>query len=97
MGYQYIGRGPNIVGAINDYYSKFLNIYVNYHRPSLFVTKKIYGQATTPYEKLKEVSGKKKTNFLKPRTVFAKLDKIAYEKSDNEFARILKRERKETL
>ena len=67
-------------------------------RPSLFTTKvridrkgrerKIYDEATIPYEKLKEVSKFKKKNFLKQGITFEILDKIAYEYSDNEFAKI---------
>jgi len=105
MGYQYITKDNELVNLINDYYKDYLNMYLNYHRPSLFVTeivkdekqreKKIYGQATTPYEKLKEVSKKKNINLLKPNISFEKLDIIAYEKSDNEFARILRYEERE--
>jgi hypothetical protein len=54
--------------------------------------RKIYGQYTTPYEKLKEVSRSLKTNFLKPEQSFPKLDIMAYEYSDNEFAKRLREE-----
>ena len=47
---------------------------------------KIYGRATTPYEKLKEVSRSLKQNFLKPGLDFDRLDKTAYAESDNQFA-----------
>lgn len=102
MGWEHINKDKELVDLINNYYKNYLDIYVNYHRPSLFVTeiikdekqreKKIYGQATTPYEKLKEISRLKEQNFLKPGITFEQLDKVAYEKSDNEFARILRNE-----
>lgn len=102
MGYQHITREISTVGAINNYYQNFLNIYLNFHRPCLFVTeiikdhkgreKKIYGAATAPYEKLKEVSKLKSSNFFKPGNSFEKLDIIAYERSDNEFAGLLRAE-----
>lgn len=102
MGWEHISRDFDIVEKINDYYQNYLNVYLNYHRPSLFVTevvkdqkgrkKKIYGQTTTPYEKLKEISKQKEQNFLKSGITFKQLDKIAYEKSDNEFATILREE-----
>lgn len=102
MGYAHIRKDGEIVAAINDYYFNFLNIYLNYHRPCLFVTEiktdskgheqKIYGQATVPYEKLKSVSKFNNQNFLKPGLSFAELDITAYGKSDNEFAKILRAE-----
>ena len=52
--------------------------------------RKVYGQNTTPYEKLKEVSKQQKKNFLKPGQFFEKLDIIAYQMSDNEFAKIMR-------
>jgi len=70
------------------------------HRPCGFVTevrldrkgreRKIYGQYTTPYEKLNEVSIALKDNFLKPWQSFEKLDIMAYQISDNEFAKIMR-------
>jgi len=73
MGWQYIKREEKIVKNLNNYYLNFFNVYLNYHRPSLYVTeiikdekqreKKIYGEATTPYEKLKQISKDKKQTF----------------------------------
>ena len=102
MGYTHIPE--KLAPLLNEFYTKYFNVYVNYHRPSLFVTeiridekgreKKIYGEARVPYDKLKQVSYKKKKHFLKKGITFEKLDMIAYEKSDNDFARDLrKRER----
>ena len=98
MGYTYIAK--KLTPLVNDYCIKYLNVYLNYHRPSLFVTeikidekgkeKKVYGEAKVPYDKLKIVSWKKKKNFLKKGLTFKKLDIIAYQCSDNDFARILR-------
>jgi len=78
------------------------NPYLNYHRPCLYVTEervdkkghihKIYGQATTPYEKLKQVSKQLKQNFLKPENNFKQLSQFAYQKSDNQFAIKMRKE-----
>ncbi len=80
---------------INDFYRRHFNPYLNYHRPCGFATvitdkkgkeRKIYKKEDymTSYEKLKSLSGA--TSYLKESIVFEDLDKIAYEKSDNEFA-----------
>lgn len=100
MGWHHIDQGASRL--INEYFQKYLNPYLNYHRPSLFVTnmvtdykgreRKNYDEATIPYEKLKEISKLKKKNFLKPGVTFEKLDKTAYQHSDNEFAEILRKQ-----
>lgn len=103
MGYFHINKG--LVGEVNTFYVEYFNPYLNFHRPCMFVTgtktdskgreRKIYGQRTTPYEKLKEVTKQQKKNFLKPGQSFEKLDIIAYEKSDNEFAEIMRKKQDE--
>lgn len=100
MGYTHIHFGA--AQMISDFYEKWFNPYLNYHRPSLYVTEekvdkkchihKIYGQATTPYEKLKEVGRQLKQNFLKPNTSFKQLDQFAYQQSDNQFATKMRKE-----
>ncbi len=95
MGYVHINF--EAAETISDFLEEWLNPYLNYHRPCLFVTeitvdkkgrtKPIYGQTTTPYEKLKKVSQQLKANFLKPELSFKQLDLIAYAQSDNEFAK----------
>ena len=103
MGWGYIDKGAS--EATNKFFREWFNPYLNYHRPSLFVTdtkvdkkgreKKIHGEATIPYEKLKEVSRKKEQNFLKKKVSFENLDKFAYQHSDNEFAKMMReKERK---
>jgi hypothetical protein len=98
MGYTFISK--KLTPLLNEYFVKYFNVYVNYHRPSLFVTeikvdkkgreKKIYGEAKVPYDKLRQVSWRKKKNFLKKGLTFKKLDIIAYECSDNDFAKLLR-------
>jgi len=100
MGWHHLDQG--VSDLINGYFQKYFNFYLNYHRPSLFATRivtdrkgrerKIYDQATMPYEKLKEISKFKKKSFLKQGVTFEKLDKIAYQFSDNEFAKILRKQ-----
>jgi hypothetical protein len=102
MGYVHINF--QAAEMVSDFCTNYLNPYLNYHRPCLYPTDEkidhkgrihtVYGQVTTPYEKLKEVSTQLKTNFLKPKLSFHKLDKIAYGESDNEFA--LKMRQQET-
>lgn len=100
MGWEHIDRF--FCRQINDYYQNYFNPYLNYHRPCGYPTtatdkkgkkKKTYDLYQVPYERLKSLSGAKK--FLKPEISFDKLDKIAYQMSDNNFAQILrKKERK---
>lgn len=79
---------------INRFNRKYLNIYLNYHRPCGFAEdivdnkgkiRKKYNQWMTPYEKFKSLNNAEQ--YLKPDFSFAELDKDAYEKSDNEFAK----------
>ena len=85
----------SLVDQFNGFFINWFNPYLNYHRPCGFVTetnidfkgreKKVYGQYTTPYEKLKEIAKEKNRTFLKEGISFEKLDKIAYTISDNDF------------
>jgi len=103
MGYFHINKG--LVGEVNEFYLTLFNPYLNFHRPCGFVTeirkdekgreRKVYGQYTTPYEKLKEVVKQQNRNFLKQGITFADLDKIAYSQSDNEFAKIMREKQNE--
>jgi len=88
--------------AVNDFYENYLNIYVNYHRPCGFAStyvdkrgkeKKKYDIYLTPYEKLKSIPNFEK--YLKKGITVGKLDKIAYAKSDNEFAEEMQKAREE--
>jgi hypothetical protein len=91
----------SLVNKFNNFFKTWFNLYLNYHRPCGFVTevitdfkgreKKIYGQYTTPFEKLKEISKEQNKNFLKPGISFEKLDGIAYNMSDNEFTALMRK------
>ena len=98
MGYFYIKQKS--APEINDFYMKYFNPYLNFHRPSGFVTlktdkkgkqKKVYNLYQTPYEAFKGIAEEYK--FLKPGISFEKLDTIAKEYSDNEFAEIMEKEK----
>ena len=91
MGYMHIPRHQAHV--LDRFYQEYLNPYLNYHRPCGFASrtidskgkiKKVYDVYLTPYEALK--SNLNASNFLKAEVTLEKLDKIAHEKSDNEFA-----------
>ncbi len=83
---------------INNFYQKYFNIYLNYHRVCAFPIdvidkkgkiKKTYPKDNymTPYDKLKLL----KDVNLKENLSFDILDKIAYAKSDNDFAEEMKK------
>ncbi len=87
-------------GLINDFNKKHLNIYLNYHRPCGFAkniidsrgkVKKKYDEWIIPYEKLKSLENAEQ--YLKPEFSFDELDKIAYAKSDNDFAEEMMKEK----
>jgi len=93
MGYVHIPS--RFAKAINQFYKQYFNIYLNFHRPCGFATiitdkkgkeKKVYKQEDyqTPYEKLKSLDNAQQ--YLKDNISFKELDKIAYQKSDNDFA-----------
>lgn len=86
---------------INIFYKKYFNVYLNYHRPCAYPTvtfsangkrKKIYTECVVPYEKLRLL--KNADSYLKDGIVFDILDKIAYEKSDNDYAILMQEEKK---
>lgn len=85
---------------INQFNKNYFNIYLNYHRPCGFAInivdkkgkiKKDYNQWLTPYEKLKSLENAEQ--YLKPEFSFSELDKTAYEKSDNDFAKEVQKEK----
>lgn len=78
---------------INEFDKKYLNIYLNFHRPSGFAENRVdskgkvfkkYNQWMTPYERLKYLENAKQ--YLKEKITFEILDKMAYAESDNDFA-----------
>jgi len=93
LGYAHIPQA--CAEALNRYHSDFLNPYINFHRPCFFpvsVTdhrgkvKKIYPyqEVMTPYEKLKSLP--EAASYLRQGVTMEKLDDIANQMSDNEFA-----------
>ena len=100
MGYWHLNG--SLADKINQYDQNFFNVYLNFHRPCLFLTetetdsygreRRIYGEVKTPYAKLKEIYEHLKKDFLKKMTSWEKLDRIEKEYSDNEFAQILREE-----
>jgi hypothetical protein len=93
LGYIYIPQSH--ATAINHYHRDFLNVYINFHRPCFFsvaVTdhrgkvKKTYPyqDVMTPYEKFKSLPAAE--TCLRPGITIKKLDDIANQMSDNEFA-----------
>ncbi|PIR98744.1 hypothetical protein COT87_03115 [Candidatus Collierbacteria bacterium CG10_big_fil_rev_8_21_14_0_10_44_9] len=91
----------NQVDEINLFPVEDFIPYLNYHRPYLFLTDtkknkrgheiRIYGEANTPYEKLKEVDKTLKVSCLKHNQSFAQIDQIAYQYSDNEWAKMMRK------
>lgn len=97
MGWFHINQ--NLCDEINKYYTNFFNPYLNFHRPCGFATKttdhkgrakKVYDVYRTPYDALKTITGARQ--FLVPGITFEKLEKIAMEYSDNDYATILREE-----
>ena len=84
--------------AINDFYSEYFNLYLNYHRVCLYATdytdkrgkiRKKYDQAFVPYERFKSLPHAQQ--YLREGVTFATLDSIAYTQSDNEFAETMQK------
>lgn len=93
FGYFHIPATEVNANLINEFCVKWLNPYLNYHRPCGFATskidhkgkeKKIYENYTTPYEKWKSL--KNPEQYLQTGKSFEELDRLAYAKSDTEFA-----------
>ena len=94
MGYFYINQ--KYAPDINDFYQVYFNTYLNFHRPCGFATnttnthgkiKKIYNIYKTPFVAFKDI--KDARGFLKPGITMESLEKIAGQKSDNEYAHIV--------
>ena len=100
IGYSHIPR--NNADLLNDFYDKYFNDYLNYHRPCAFakITTNNKGKEIktypkenymTPYEKLKSLNNA--SQYLKPGITFEQLDKIAYSKSHTEYAQLMQKEK----
>ena len=93
LGYSHIPQ--SCASLLNIYHREILNPYINFHRPCFFPVdafdhkgkmKKIYPyeKIRTPYEKLKSLADAQ--SYLRPEVTFEKLDAIASQMSDNQFA-----------
>jgi len=101
MGYGHIHQ--TMVDEINQFYREWFVPYLNFHRPSLYLTgtkkddhgreRRIYGEVMVPYEKLKQIANVTKKPVLKSSTSWRKLDTIAYRESDNVFAQKVRNEK----
>ena len=100
IGYRHIPR--RFAPAVNQFYQEHLNIYLNYHRPcgyAFIITdkkgkqKKVYNTYQIPYERFKSLPNAKQ--YLKEGITFEMLDKIAYQKSDNECAALMQKAKDE--
>ncbi len=97
MGWEHIDQ--SMAEKINEYYKNWFNPYLNFHRPCGYPTittdekgrkKKVYRIYKVPYDALKSIPASRR--YLKPGISFEKLDIIALEKSDNEFAELMRNE-----
>lgn len=97
MGWQHINQ--SLADEVNNYYRNFFNPYLNFYRPCGFPTitfdekgkrHKVYQTYQVPYEALKGIT--RANRFLKPGITFEKLDIIAYQYSDNQWAEIMRNE-----
>jgi len=93
LGYAYIPQRS--AELINEFNKDFFNPYINFHRPCFFPVSVIdlkgkvrktypYNMVRTPYEKLKSLP--QTESYLRPGVTFEKLDAIANQMSDNQFA-----------
>ena len=101
MGYSHIPK--TYAPEINEFYQKFFNPYLNFHRPCGFATttaddkgkeKKIYDIYLTPYAKLKTLENW--TQYLAPGQTQKELEDISTGQSHNGCAKLMQ-EAKETV
>lgn len=101
LGYTHIPRRH--APAINTFYQKYFNSYVNFHRPCGYATttmtakgkeKKVYRLYETPYEHLKTLPHA--ASYLKAGVTFEELECTAQSMSDLECATLMQ-EAKDTL
>ena len=98
MGYTHISK--KYARLINEFYKKYFNVYVNYHRPSGFATdtidakgkvRKKYDNYLMPYEKFLSLENPKL--YLREDITLDMLKDIAKEKSDNDYATLAQEEK----
>lgn len=95
FGYFHIPATEENANLLNKFCQRWLNPYLNYHRPCGFATSKFdrkgkekkmykYDEYKTPYEKLKSITNA--SGYLKRHIFFEDLDQIANRESDTKFA-----------
>ena len=98
MGYRHIPK--RYASSINEFYKKYFNLYVNYHRPSGFSTdtidskgkiRKKYDRYLMPYEKFLSLNNPEQ--YLKEGVTVQVIENIAKEKSDNDYAALMQKEK----
>jgi len=98
MGYFHIPKTYAL--EINEFYQKFFNPYLNFHRPCGFATtmvdhkgkeKKKYDTYLTPYAKLKTLENW--TQYLAPGRTQKELDEISTSQSHNGWAKLMQGEK----
>jgi len=93
LGYAYIPQA--CAELVNEYNKEFLNPYINFHRPCFFPVPVVdhrgkikktypYEKVRTPYERLKSLP--QAESCLRPGVTLEKLETIANQMSDNQFA-----------
>ena len=93
LGYAYIPQA--CAELLNEYHKGYLNLYINFHRPCFFPVSVIdhkgkikktypYEEVRTPYERLKALP--QAESYLRPGVTFERLETIASQMSDNQFA-----------
>jgi len=96
MGYWHIEQRH--APLINEFYRDYFNVYLNFHRPCGFATvtvdakgkrRKKYETYQTPYERFRSL--KKSNQYLREDITFEALDKVAANKTDNEFAQMMQK------
>lgn len=97
MGWEHIHQ--QFADDMTDYDRNWFTPYLNFHRPCAFPTietddqgktRKVYTTYQTPYDAFKGIPEAQR--FLKPGQTFEKLDIIAMQHSDNEFAELMRNE-----
>lgn len=98
IGYRHIPKRH--AASINGFYKECFNVYVNYHRPSGFATDtmdakgkitKKYDRYLMPYEKFLSLENPEK--YLCENITLQMITDIAQEKSDNEYAALMQKEK----
>lgn len=93
LGYAHIPQA--CAGWLDQYHKDYLNPYVNFHRPCFFPVSVIdhrgrikktypYKEVMTPYERLRSLANAER--YLRPGVTLEKLEAIANQMSDNQFA-----------